>query len=79
MVIQRTVDKIIQFLTSFPTPEEVLAFTPPVESQSRLTELLNEQSARDLSQEEKQELDYFMLVEHIMRMARFTAKERLAA
>jgi len=79
MVNQRPVDAIIKFITSFPSPEEVLAFKPSSESQERLNELLQKQGARDLSPEEHHELDYFMLVEHIMRMARFEAKERLAA
>lgn len=77
MVAQRPVDSIIQFLTSFPTPEEVLEFRISPESQNRLTELLYENSARQLTDEEKQELDYFKIVEHMMRSARFNAKKLL--
>lgn len=73
----RPVDSIISFITSFPSPEDVLAFRPTEEAEERLTELLQEQSARELLEEERKELDYFMVVEHIMRMARFEAKERL--
>lgn len=79
MINQRPVDAIIKFITSFPTPEEVLAYRPSSESQERLTQLLDEQSTRELTIDEHRELDYFMVVEHIMRMARLEAKERLAA
>lgn len=77
MVKSRPVDAIIAFLTSFPTPHEVLAFRPTLESGDRLEELLQEQSARDLTREEKQELEYFRITEHMMRMARFNAKKLL--
>jgi len=79
MVKPRPVDAIIAFLTSFPTPHQVLAFQPTPESGHRLEELLQEQSARELTPEEKQELEYFRITEHMMRMARFNAKKLLAA
>ncbi|MEL7160641.1 MAG: hypothetical protein AAFN92_07770 [Bacteroidota bacterium] len=77
MLALRPVDKIIDFLTSFPSPEEVLAFRPPTESQERLSLLLYEQKARKLTKEEDQELDYFMMVEHLMRMAKLKARKRV--
>jgi GTP-dependent phosphoenolpyruvate carboxykinase len=79
MVNQRPVNAIIKFITSFSSPEEVLVFKPSTESQERLTELLYEQNLRHLTPEEHRELDYFMIVEHIMCTARFEAQERLAA
>lgn len=78
MVDNRPVDTIISFITSFPSPQEVLSFKPSEESEDRLTDLLYAQSARDLTVEEHRELDYFMVVEHIMRMAKLEAMERLA-
>ena len=79
MVKHRSVDDIVAFISSFPGPREVLAFKPSPESQQRLTYLLDQQNGRDLTQEEHRELDCYMLVEHIMRMARYSAKKRLAS
>ena len=55
----------------------MLAFKPSPESRQRLTYLLDEQNSRDLNAEEQRELDYFMLVEHIMRMAHYNAKKQV--
>ncbi len=78
MLAERPVDSVIRFITSFPSPEEVLAYRPSVETEERLSDLLYSQSARDLSADEERELDYFMVVEHIMRVARrLEALERL--
>jgi hypothetical protein len=77
MVVQSPVEGIIAFITSFPTPQQVLDFRPAPEAEARLSELLYEQSARDLTKEEAREMDYFMVVEHIMRMAKLEAMQRL--
>lgn len=79
MVTYRAFDEIIDFITSSPAPEEILAFSPPTHAQQRLEELLEKKRNESLVETEKQELDQAMWVEHLMRMAKARARQRLAA
>ena len=70
--------EIIDFIASGTTPESVIAFEPSTESQQRLVELLRCEHESNLSAEERSELDHFMELEHILRMAKAKAREVLA-
>jgi hypothetical protein len=67
--------EIIDFIAAGTTPEEVANFHPSPEAQLRIAHLLECEREERLSAEEKAELDHFMELEHILRMAK--AKARL--
>lgn len=77
MVATRFFDEIVDFLTSCPPPEAVIAFKPSVALQRRADHLLEQKRLGILSEDEQQELDYFMVIEHLMRMAKARARKRL--
>jgi len=77
MVATRFFDEIIDFLTSCPLPEAVVAYKPSVALQNRANVLLEKNRQGDLTETEKQELDYFMVIEHLMRLAKARARKRL--
>ncbi len=77
MVATRFFDVIIDFLTSCPLPEAVVAYKPSVALQNRANVLLEKNRQGDLTETEKQELDYFMVIEHLMRLAKARARKRL--
>ncbi len=79
MVATRFFDEIIDFLTSCPPPEAVVAYKPSVALQGRADALLEKNRRDELSEAEKQELDYFMVIEHLMRLAKARARKRLSA
>ncbi len=78
MVATRFFDEVIDFLTSFPKPEAIVAFKPSARLQSRAEYLLQQKRQGALNDEERQELDYFMVIEHLMRMAKARARQRIA-
>lgn len=78
MVITRFFDEVIDFLTSFPRPEDIVAFKPSFALQSRAEDLLDKKREGALTPDEARELDYFMVIEHLMRMAKARARQRLA-
>lgn len=78
MVITRFFDEVIDFLTSFPRPEDIVAFKPSAGLQSRAEDLLDKKREGALTPDEARELDYFMVIEHLMRMAKARARQRLA-
>jgi hypothetical protein len=81
MVTYRAFDEIIDFITSAPQPEQILAFRPSPAIQNRLEDLLEKKRETSLSDTEKHELDQFLLIEHLMRIAKAKARtrKRLAA
>lgn len=78
MVITRFFDEVIDFLTSFPQPEDIVTFKPSSALQSRAENLLDKKREGTLTTDEARELDYFMVIEHLMRMAKARARQRLA-
>lgn len=79
MVTNRAFDEIIDLLTSCPKPEEVINFKPSSKMQERASSLLEKKRKGTLAEEELQELEHFMLLEHLMRLAKARARKRLAA
>ncbi len=56
-------------------PAKVLAFRPSMETKTRVSELIELEKADGISDEEKYELDYYMQLEHLMRMAKIFARK----
>ena len=76
MTTYRAYDEIIDFITSSPNPKDVLNFRPPSTVIKRVEDLLYKKKTSELSNDENIELDRFMLIEHIMIMAKKRAKIR---
>lgn len=72
-------EEIIDFIASGTSPEKVVAFRPSEKLQSRVSDLLFKNQTDNLSQDEKVELDSYMLLEHIMRLAKARAFKILAS
>jgi hypothetical protein len=70
--------EIIEFIAAGTTPEGVAHFHPSPEAQKRVTELIEREKASSLSADEMAELDHFMELEHILRMAKAKARQILA-
>jgi len=67
--------EITDFIAGGTTPRGVADFRPSAEAQRRVAELIERETECGLAPEEKAELDHFMELEHILRMAK--AKARL--
>jgi len=55
-------------------PAKVLAFRPSQDTTQRVSDLIEREKADGISAEEKSELDYYMQLEHLMRMAKIFAR-----
>jgi hypothetical protein len=69
--------EIIDFIAAGTTPEAVTHFQPSVEAQRRVAELIQREKEQPLSPDERAELDHFMELEHILRMAKARARQIL--
>lgn len=79
MTATRLVDSIAEFLAVSSKPEAILAYKLPADLQERASYLLERNRAGLLNAEEKEELDQFVFLEHIFRMAKARARMQLAA
>ena len=70
--------EIIDFIAAGTTPEQVACFHPSPEAQHRVDDLIQREKDDLLSPEEKAELDHFMELEHILRMAKAKARQILS-
>ena len=70
--------EIIDFIAAGTTPEAVANFHPSPEAQKRIADLLERDREQCLSPDERAELDHFMELEHILRMAKAKARQILS-
>ena len=71
--------EIIDFIAAGTTPEAVIEFRPSPEAQQRVAQLIEREQAAPLSPAERSELDHFMELEHILRMAKARARQILSS
>ena len=70
--------ELVDFVASGTTPEDVANFHPSAEAQERVAELIERERQSALSAEEAAELNRFLELEHILRMAKAKARLILA-
>jgi hypothetical protein len=75
----RAYDEIIDFIASGSTPSAVAGFQPSDEARKQLEDLLTRHKSEQLTSEEAAELDHYLELEHIMRLAKARARRRLAS
>ena len=59
-------------------PSGVVSFRPSERAQARVTELIEQEKTRGLSRDERRELDQYMQLEHVMRLAKAKARQLLS-
>ena len=64
-------DEVVDFLTSEPTPEQIIAFRPSSAVQEHVKSLLEANGNNTLGRDEQSELDEFEEIEHLMRRLKF--------
>lgn len=71
--------EILDFLVTSPTPDDILAFRPSSELEERLSYLMAKNKLDTLSDEEQQELESFLQVNHFVNMLKIRARQKLTA
>ena len=56
----------------------VVSFRPSEQAQARLAELIERERATGLSEDERRELEQYMQLEHVMRLAKAKARQLLS-
>jgi len=78
MLETKAYEEIIDFLAGM-SPNALIAFRPSEAVRERVTNLIAREKRGEIAAEEKDELDYFEKLEHLMRLAKARARKHLAA
>lgn len=70
-------DEFVDFIAGGNTPQSVVDFRPSDETKSHVADLIRRQKAELLSADEMAELNHFLQIEHLMRLAKARARQRL--
>lgn len=77
MVTLRAYEEIIDFIAAGASPQAIIAFQPSQKTKNRVADLIYREKTGSFSPDEKSELDHYMQLEHLMRLAKARAR-RLA-
>jgi hypothetical protein len=70
-------DELVDFLAAGSTPESLLQFRPSEATRARVQELIHKEKDSGLLPEEASELDDYLNLEHLMRLAKARARSRI--
>jgi hypothetical protein len=62
--------EIARFLAHHPTPEQIIAFHPSSEVAERAYELIQNERDGVLTEEERQELESYVVIEYLMELVK---------
>jgi hypothetical protein len=78
MTMPRAYEEIVDFIAAGTTPSGVIAFQPSEEAKARVADLIRCEKTSGLSAEENAELNHYLQLEHLMRLAKARARAHLA-
>ena len=69
--------EIAQFLANHPTPEQIMSFHPSSEVAERAYELIHTERDSSLTEEERKELESYLVIEYLMELVKLEAQRQL--
>jgi DNA polymerase/3'-5' exonuclease PolX len=73
----RAYEEIVEFIAAGTSPRAVVAFQPSEAAKARVADLVQREKTTGLSPEETAELDHYLQLEHLMRLAKARARTHL--
>lgn len=70
----RAYDEIVDFIAAGTTTDAVARFEPSQETKDYVADLIHKEKTGSLTAEESSELDHFVKLEHLMRLAKARAR-----
>jgi hypothetical protein len=78
LVPTRAYEEVIEFIAAGPTTDRVADFRPSEAAKQRVVELVRREKDAGISAEERSELEHYLQLEHLMRLAKARARHHLA-
>jgi hypothetical protein len=77
-VTTRAYEEVIEFIAAGSSPAGVIAFQPSAAARKRVADLLEREKEAGLAPDEQSELDHYLQLEHLMRLAKASARRYAA-
>ena len=77
MAVTRAYEEVIDFIAGGVSAQEILDFRPSEAARTRVLELVALEKTDRLTAEERSELEHYLQLEHIMRLAKARARQNL--
>jgi hypothetical protein len=74
----RAYEEVVEFIAAGTSPQNVVAFRPSKTVKERVADLVHREKTASLSPDEKSELDHYLQLEHLMRLAKARARRYVA-
>ncbi|MBN1442688.1 MAG: hypothetical protein JXA90_08265 [Planctomycetes bacterium] len=74
----RIYEEIIDFIARGASPAKIAEFSPSQATRERVAELIHREKRQELSEDEVSELNHYLELEHIMRLAKARARAHLS-
>jgi hypothetical protein len=71
-------DEFVDFIAHGTTPQSIIDFRPSEEAKAKVAELIRRQKTATLTADETAELNHYLEIEHLMRLAKVRARQHLA-
>jgi hypothetical protein len=78
MPMTRAYEEIVDFIAAGTSPGDVAAYQPSTAAKARVADLIQQEKTTGLSADETAELEHYMQLEHVMRLAKARARTHLA-
>lgn len=75
----RAYEEVIEFIAAGTRPSSLIAFQPSDTVKERVTDLIHREKTTGLSPDEKSELEHYMQLEHLMRLAKARARQYIGS
>lgn len=77
--MSKAYEEVIDFIAQGSSPRAVADFRPSEQAKARVADLVGREKTQGLTADEKAELEDYLRLEHIMRLAKARAKQFLSA
>ena len=74
----RAYEEIVDFLAAGTSPDSLIRFQPSEAAKERVADLIRREKTSGLSREEMEELNHYIQLEHLMRLAKARARRHLS-
>jgi hypothetical protein len=78
MGLTRAYEEVIDFIAAGASADHVAAFRPSEAAKQRVAELIQREKTAGLNTDERSELEHYLQLEHLMRLAKARARRHLS-
>lgn len=75
----RVFDEIVEFIAAGTTPQSVIDFQLSDAAKARVADLIYQAKTKGLTEDEKKELDKYLVLEHLMTLVKARAHHYISA